>query len=136
MLFQLGIIIAGYSVGIATVLILKLIGVRFAFSNAVLLILTLPLICVCITEALTLLWTHTPGSMGLGGLIVFIPMVIAGVLSVAVALGAQKWMVPFDLSNGIQNSGNLTGWLVLSAVCSAITVSLWRFWPAPVAKLF
>lgn len=136
MLFQLIIIIAGYIIGVATILILKLIGIAFTFSNAVLLILILPLIFVCIAEGLTSLWTHTPGSLGLGGLIVFIPMIIAGVINVAAALAAQKWMTPFDLGNNIRSSEHLIGWLTLTIICCAITLSLWRFWPAPTARLW
>lgn len=136
MLFQLAIISAGYILGVAILLLLKLFGVIFAFGNSLVLVLALPLISVCLAEALTLFWTKTPGSMGLGGLIVFLPMVIAGVINAVAAVLAQKWMSPFDLSNGVRNFENLTGWLVLSVLCCVITLSLWRFWPAPTARLW
>lgn len=136
MLFQLVIIMAGYVVGIAMILVLKLVGITFIFSKAVMLILILPLVSVCITEAFTLLWSNTPGSVGLGGLFVFIPMIIAGFLSGTVAFVAQKWMLPLELGSSVRKSENLTIWLVLLISCCVITLSLWRFWPAPTAKLW
>lgn len=93
MLFQLIIMITGYVFGLSIVLLLKLLGFKFNYSNALWLIVIMPIICTCLAETLTSLWLNTPGSMGLGGYIVFIPMVIAGSMNIIVALIAQSWMV-------------------------------------------
>lgn len=136
MLFQLIIMITGYLFGLSIVLLLKLLGFKFSFSNALWLIVIMPIICTCLTETLTSLWSNTPGSMGLGAFIVFIPMVIAGSMNIIVALIAQSWMTPFDVSNDIRSTAFLTEWIIVSLFCTMVTIALWRYWPTPVARLW
>lgn len=126
----------GYILGIAGIFALKIFGLAFVLNYSVALMLVFPLICVCAAEALTQLWTNTPGSLGLGTLNVFIPMVISGLLSAVGAVALQRWQVSGHLDGNVRNFGTVAEWIVLSVVCSAITLSLWRFWPTPTARLW
>ncbi|MBZ0215110.1 MAG: hypothetical protein K8F25_01030 [Fimbriimonadaceae bacterium] len=105
------------------------------FSNASLLVLLLPLVCVNVIEAFTHLWLRTAGTLGLGGLVVFVPMLIAGALVGSGLLIAFRVIEPFDPSLP-RYSESLTAWVVLALICAAITIALWRYWPEPRARLF
>ncbi len=135
LLLQLLIIAAGYFSGTAIIPVLKLAGIAFTASHAVILVLVLPIICTFAAEGLTMLWLHTPGTLGLGGLTVFIPMLVGGLINAVAAVAAQKLLLPFDPASA-RDSESLTGWLALAIVCSIINLGLWRFWPAPPPKLW
>jgi hypothetical protein len=133
--FQLIIIAAGFVCGSAIILIVKLLGLTFPISSAVLLVLTLPLVSAFVAEGFTGLWLHTPGSVGLGPLMLFIPMLVAGFICAVSAIVMQKLMLPFDPYSA-RSSETLTQWVALAITCSFLTLSLWRFWPAPAARLW
>ena len=134
--FQLFVMCLGYAIGAAAVaLVFKVAGIPLAANRAALLVLVLPLMSTCVAEAFTQLWRRTPGTLGLGGLVVFLPMLIAGAVSLAVAFGAQRFVEPFH-PVWSRNSATLTTWVVLAVLCSLVALGLWRFWPEPRARLF
>lgn len=135
LLFQLLILALGYFSGIAIIPVLKLAGITFTASHEAILVLALPILCTLVAEGLTMLWLHTPGSLGLGGLTAFLPMLLAGFINAVTATAAQKVLPPFD-PNSARDSAALTAWLALAMVCSVISLGLWRFWPAPPPKLW
>lgn len=134
--FQLGVLGTGYVIGAAWVLlILRFVGYPLAITPATLFVLALPLVSTGLAEAFVRLWLHTPGAVGMGGLTVFVPMLIAGAVSLVGAFGGQQILAPVD-ATAPRGSQSLTGWLVLAVLCSLFALALWRFWPAPRARLF
>lgn len=133
--FQLLILAVGYFSGIAIIPVLKLAGIAFTASHGAILVLALPVLCTLAAEGLTMLWLHTPGTLGLGGLTAFLPMLAAGLINAVTATAAQKLLLPID-PNSARDSASLTAWLAVAMVCSVISLGLWRFWPAPPPKLW
>ena len=134
--FQLGVLGTGYVLGAAWVLfILRFVGYPLAVNPATLFVLALPLVSAGLAEAFVRLWLHTPGAVGLGGLTVFVPMLVAGAVSLIAAFGGQQVLAPFD-PTAPRNSQSLTAWVGLAVTCSLFALALWRFWPAPRARLF
>ena len=133
--FQLVIMAVGYAVGMVAIVLLKLAGVAFTFNSAAMMVLLLPIMSALVTEGFTKLWLTTPGTLGLGGLVAFMPMLAAGLVSAFSAVIAQKYLVPLD-PDSARSSENLTGWLVVAIACSIIALALWRFWPEPRARLW
>jgi hypothetical protein len=137
MAIQLAVIALGYVIGGGVLmLILRMMGLPLGFSHATMLVLTLPLVATLLLEMFTGLWRHTPGSLGFGGFVVFVPMLIAGAATAVAATGAQRLMVPFDPSMPRGSGSELSGWLLLAFVCSGLSLALWRYWPAPTARLW
>lgn len=136
LLFQLLILLVGYALGAAAVLLgARLVGIGVAMSHAALLVLALPLVSTLLAEGFTSLWGRTPGSLGLGGLTAFMPLFVAAALiSVAVTV-AQQVMAPFD-PHLPRSSASLTSWLGLAVACSILALGLWRYWPEPRARLW
>lgn len=133
---QLVVLVAGYALGAGAVLLgLRLAGLGPGPGAATLLVLLLPLLNVLAAEALVRLWTHTPGTLGLGGLAAFQPMLVAGLAIAALARAAPLALAPFSpfLPRGEAPIG---GWLALALLCSGLALALWRYWPAPAARLF
>ena len=135
--FQLAILSVGYLVGAAgTAFAVRMVNVSLLeFNPANLFVLTLPLVCAVIAESFTHLWLRTPGSLGLGGLNVFFPMLVAGVMIALMTMLASKFILPFDASLP-RSSEYLSAWILLALIASAGALALWRYWPAPQAKLF
>jgi hypothetical protein len=134
---QLAIVAFGFVIGAGIVLLLaRLLGISLDFSRATLLVLTLPLLATLLLEMFTGLWRHTPGSLGFGGFVVFFPMLIAGAGTAIAALVGQKLMIPFDATMPRESGGDISGWLLLAFLCSGFSLGLWRYWPAPVARLW
>lgn len=137
MAIQLAIIALGYVIGGGIVLILlRITGFPLALDHPTLLVLTLPLVTTLLFEVFTGLWRHTPGSLGFGGVVVFIPMLIAGAGIVVAAFGARKLMIPFDPTLPRDSGGDISGWLLLAFICTGFSASLWRYWPAPTPRLW
>jgi hypothetical protein len=133
---QLGVVALGYLLGAAAAfLLLRLAGAGLQLDRAALYLLTLPLAVTLLSEAFTGLWRHTPGSLGLGGLTVFLPMLIAGAAALTLACAAQKLLAPLDpaLPRG---EGALTAWVAVALASSLLALGLWRFWPEPTARLW
>lgn len=133
--FQLLIMAIGYAVGVVPIVLLKFAGLAFTFNSAAMLVLLLPVMSALMTEGLTGLWDTTPGTVGLGGLVAFLPMLVAGLISAFAAVIAQKYLAPLDPYNPRSSEG-LTGWIVVAIVCTIMTLALWRFWPEPRARLW
>lgn len=133
--FQLMVLAVGYAGGMIVILLLKLAGMAFTFNSAAMMVLVLPLVSALVAEGFARLWLTTPGAVGLGGLVAFMPMLVAGLISAIAAMIAQRLMLPLD-PNSARSSENLTGWLVLAITCSVVTLALWRFWPEPRARLW
>lgn len=133
--FQLLIIAVGYAFGMISIVLLKFAGLAFTFNSAAMLVLLLPLISALMAEGSTKLWLTTPGTLGLGGLVAFMPMLVAGLASAVAAIVAQRFMVPLD-PDSARSSDGLTGWLVLAIACTVVTLALWRYWPEPRARLW
>ncbi len=135
--FQLAVIALGYAIGCGAVMVmLRLFGLPFALNHATMLILTLPLVSTVVAEWFTGLWLHTPGALGFGGLVVFIPMLVAGAATALAALGAQRLMIPYDARLPRDSGGDLSGWLLTAFICSGLSLALWRYWPEPTARLW
>ena len=133
---QLAVIALGYAIGGGIVFIVfRVAGFPVTFDQATLLVLALPLIATLLLETFTGLWRHTPGSLGLGGFVAFIPMLIAGAGIAIAAVTARKLMLPFDPSFP-RESGSLSGWLLLAFTCTGFSLALWRYWPAPTPRLW
>lgn len=135
LLFQLVTMTVGYAVGMIAIGVVKLAGMAFTFNSAAMLVLLLPLMSALMAEGFTKLWLSTPGTLGLGGLVAFMPMLIAGLTSALAAIVAQRFMLPLDPHSG-RGSESLTGWLVLAIACTVVTLALWRIWPEPRARLW
>lgn len=135
LLFQLLIMAVGYALGMIVIGVAKIAGVAFTFNSAALMVLVFPIVSALMAEGFAKLWLTTPGTLGLGGLVVFMPMLIAGLTSALAAIVAQRLMVPLDPHSG-RGSESLTGWLVLAIACTVVTLALWRFWPEPRARLW
>ena len=135
LLFQLLIMAVGYALGMIVIGVVKIAGVAFIFNNSTLMVLVFPIVSALMAEGFTKLWLTTPGTLGLGGLVAFMPMLIAGLTSALAAIVAQRFMVPLDPHSG-RGSESLTGWLVLAITCTVVTLALWRFWPEPRARLW
>ena len=133
--FQLVIMAVGYAVGMVPIVLLKFAGLAFTFNSAAMLVLLLPLMSALLAEGLTKLWDTTPGTLGLGGLVAFMPMLVAGLVSAFAAVIAQKYLAPLDPYSP-RSSENMTGWLVVAIACTIMTLALWRFWPEPRARLW
>jgi len=134
---QLAIIALGYAIGGGVVvLLLKLIGFPLGLNHATLLILTLPLFATLLLETFTGLWRHTPGTLGFGGLVVFVPMLIAGAAIVIAAAVAQRLLIPFDPTLPRDSGGDISGWLLVAFICTGFSLALWRYWPEPMARLW
>ncbi|MCC0035660.1 MAG: hypothetical protein H6887_10395 [Hoeflea sp.] len=135
LLFQLLIMAVGYAFGMVAIGIVKIAGVAFTFNSAALMVLVFPIVSALMAEGFTKLWLSTPGTLGLGGLVAFMPMLVAGLTSAIAAIVAQRLMVPLDPDSG-RSSESLTGWLLLAIACIVVTLALWRFWPEPRARLW
>jgi hypothetical protein len=135
LLFQLLIMAVGYAFGMIVIGVVKLAGLAFTFNSAAMLVLLLPLMSALMAEGFTKLWLTTPGTLGLGGLVAFMPMLIAGLTSALAAIVAQRLMVPLD-ADSARSSESLTGWLLLAIACTVVTLAFWRFWPEPRARLW
>lgn len=133
--FQLAIMAVGYALGIIPIGVVKLAGVAFIFNNSALMVLVFPIVSALMAEGFIKLWLTTPGTLGLGGLVAFMPMLIAGLTSALAAIVAQRLMLPLD-PDSARSSENLTGWLLLAIGCTVVTLALWRFWPEPRARLW
>ena len=130
------ILALGYGIGAGVLIgLLRLFGLPFPFTQTAAFVLTLPLVATLVAEAFTGLWQHTPGTMGLGGLTAFVPMLVAGALVVAVTFAAQAFLAPFDPSLP-RHAPTLTAWVAIAAGLTLATLALWRFWPEPTARLF
>lgn len=137
MAIQLAIIALGYAIGGGIVVImLRLAGFPLAFDQATLLVLALPLVATLLLEMFTGLWRHTPGTLGLGGVVVFIPMLIAGAGIALAAVAGRRLMIPFHPALPRESGGDISGWLLLAFVCTGFCLALWRYWPAPTARLW
>jgi hypothetical protein len=135
-LFQLFVLFLGYLVGAAAVLFgARLIGLSFQANNAALLVLALPILSALVAEAFTGLWLHTPGTLGLGGLTAFMPMLTAAVVISLALLLAQRFLPAFD-PEFPRDSGGVASWTGLALAGSALALALWRYWPEPRARLF
>ena len=110
-------------------------GYPLAINHATLFVIALPLVSTSLAEAFIRLWLHTPGAAGLGGLTVFVPMLVAGAVSLAVSFGGQQVLAPFDAA-APRGAQSLTAWVGLAVLCSLFALALWRFWPAPRPRLF
>lgn len=133
---QLGVLAAGYLIGAAAIgLGFRLAGTGQVLAAAPLMVTILPLAVVLLAEAFTRLWTHTPGTLGTGGLFAFVPMLVAGSAIALLAQAALFVLEPFDPFLP-RDDPRLTAWLGLAAACSLLALALWRFWPEPVPKLF
>lgn len=123
---------AAYGVGVGIVAgPLALVGVGFVGGAATLLVLAMPLASVLLVEGTTRLWRHTPGSLGLGGLTLLGPMLIAGVASAIVARCLHAFASPFDSSSPREGPA-----LDLRLAGALGALALWRFWPEPRARLW
>lgn len=135
LLFQLLIMAVGYALGMIAIGVVKIAGVAFTFNTSALMVLVFPIVSALMAEGLTKLWLTTPGTLGLGGLVAFMPMLIAGLTSAFAAIVAQRLMLPLD-PDSARSSESLTGWLLLAIACTVVTLALWRYWPEPRARLW
>ncbi|MEX0760680.1 MAG: hypothetical protein WD100_13950 [Tistlia sp.] len=132
---QLAVVALGDLVGAgAAWLLLKLAGAGLLLTRPALYLLTLPLAVTLLSEAFTGLWRHTPGSLGLGGLTVFLPMLLAGAAAVALALLAQNFLPSGPPLS--RRGPPLTAYLALALAATLLALCLWRFWPEPRARLW
>lgn len=135
--WQSAIIILGYAGGAATgTLLLRLVRFPLRADSPTLLILILPLLSTLVLEFVTGRWMNTPGSLGLGGLVVFLPMLIAGGTIVLVAFAAQQAWGSVVTRCSRDGQAHRIGRLATAGACSVFSVALWRYWPEPVARLF
>ncbi len=136
-IFQLAVLSVGYLTGTAITLFLVRVAdsTLLELNNANLLVLTLPLACALVAESFTHLWLRTPGALGLGGLTLFFPMLVGGAAVSVLLLIAHRFIVPFDPSLP-RSAEYLTGWVVVALIGSITILALWRYWPAPRARLF
>jgi hypothetical protein len=96
-----------------------------------------PLLLCLMFEWASGLWGRTPGSMGLGSLSVVLPMLLAGA-SAALAFLLLRWLGP-ELTPGFTRSqlgAAITLWGAATLGVASLSLALWRFWPAPAARLF
>lgn len=134
--FQLGVVALGYLLGAAAAFLpLRLAGAGLPLDRAALGLLALPLAATLLAEATTGLWRHTPGTLGLGGLTVFLPMLFAGAGAVVLAWAAQRLPAALDATLP-RGEGLLTAWVAVAVLSSVLALGLWRFWPAPTARLW
>ncbi|MNL67335.1 hypothetical protein D3C87_1919070 [compost metagenome] len=76
-----------------------------------------------------------PGGLGLGGLTIVGPAFCAGLVAGLAALAGHAAFGPIDTTMP-RASGALTPWLILCLSTIAVGLTLWRYWPAPQARLF
>jgi hypothetical protein len=96
-----------------------------------------PLLLCLLFEWAAGLWQHTPGSMGLGALNVAMPMLLAGAAAAGIFLllrGAGPALTAGYTRDEL--GAAVTLWGVATLGVSCVTLALWRFWPAPAARLF
>lgn len=137
LLIQLLVLSAGYVIGAAAAcMAARLAGLAPGPHPAVWLVLSLPLACVLLAEGFTGLWQGTPGTLGLGGLTAFAPMLLASALVCLAAVAAQELVGPFDAQFPRGTGRLVTVWIALAVACSILALGLWRYWPAPRARLW
>jgi len=133
---QLLVLVLGYALGAAVVVGgARLLGLAPAPDAATWMVLVMPLATVCVAEGFSGLWRCTPGSLGLGGLVAFVPMLVGAVVIAIVALAAQRLLPAHDASIA-RDSSSLTSWTAVACACAAVAVALWRWWPEPRARLW
>ena len=96
-----------------------------------------PILLCLMFEWATGLWQHTPGSVGLGPLSVALPMLLAGagVAMVFLLLRGFGPVLPAGFTRE-QLGPAITLWGVATLAAAAVSLALWRFWPAPAPRLF
>jgi hypothetical protein len=136
LLFQLAVLLIGYLIGASAILFgARMVAGAFEANAAAFLVLTMPIACTLIAEAHSQLWRHTPGSLGLGGLVAFLPMLVAGA-GIGVAIVVAQQVMPSFRPHISRDTDYLSTWLILAMAGSAVALGLWRYWPEPRARLF
>lgn len=134
--FQLFIIGLGYALGAgAALLAARLAGAPLEAGGAGWLVLLVPAAAALVAEATTGLWLRTPGTMGLGGLVAFVPLLLAGLAAALAALVAQHAIGLPDAAAGLR-AGRLTAWMAVAVGVAVVALLLWRYWPEPRARLW
>ncbi|MEQ9519392.1 MAG: hypothetical protein RLN89_08125 [Parvibaculum sp.] len=134
--FQLILMTSAYAIGVGIAfLLLKLVNMPFSHNYAGYLVLVLPVVTCVLAEYFTELWMGTPGSMGLGGLNVVLPMLLSGIVIMFAASTMQQFVEPYT-HHFARGDATLTPWLVLALTANVFSVALWRYWPEPTAKLW
>ncbi len=102
-----------------------------------LLLLGVPILLCLLFEGATGLWQHTPGSVGLGPLSVVMPMLLAGAGVAAIFLLLRGFgpVLPAGFTRE-QLGPVITLWGAATLAAAAMSLALWRFWPAPAPRLF
>jgi hypothetical protein len=133
------VMLVPYGVGYALVrwTLGALMPVRPMPDGLPLVLVGVPLLLCLMFEWAAGLWLRTPGSVGLGSLSVALPMLLAGAGAAAAFLLLRAFGP--ELSAGFtreQLGAAITLWGVTTLGVAAVSLALWRFWPAPAARLF
>lgn len=100
-------------------------------------LVAVPLVACLVAELATGLWEDTPGALGTGGLVVVLPMLVAGLLAAVLQTALTAWAPPPPGPGGARAGGAaLTLWLGATLALTAAGLALWRWWPEPRARLF
>ena len=114
-----------------------LMPVRPTPDGLPLVLVGVPLLLCLLFEWAGGLWLRTPGSVGMGSLSVAVPMLLAGAGAAAAFLLLRAFGP--ELSAGFtreQLGAAITLWGVTTLGVATVSLALWRFWPAPAARLF